>query len=78
MAWTSQSAMQQCQFGCGILKMMGPKIQDFLPRINIQGFFLKSVDELQFVKIAKIVLSKSIFDVKNQPYLKISEETIFL
>ena len=28
------------QFGCGILKMMGPKMQDFCPRINmLKGFF---------------------------------------
>ena len=31
------------QFSCGILKMVGPKKQDFWPRI-------KSVDELPFVK----------------------------
>ena len=32
----------QCQFGCGILKMVGPKKQEFWPRINIlKGFFLK-------------------------------------
>ena len=43
------------QFGCGILKMVGPKKQDFWPRINGSS------------KSAKIVLSKSIFDVKNQP-----------
>ena len=24
-----------CQFGCGILKMVGPKKQDFWPKINI-------------------------------------------
>ena len=27
----------QYQFGCGILKMVGPKEQDFWPKINIQG-----------------------------------------
>ena len=25
----------KCQFGCGILKMVGPKKQDFWPKINI-------------------------------------------
>ena len=25
----------QCQFGCGILKMVGPKMQAFWPRINM-------------------------------------------
>ena len=45
--------------------MAGPKKQDFWPRINIlKGFLFKSVDESS--KSAKIVLSKSIFDVKNQ------------
>ena len=52
LAWTSQSAMQQCQFGCGILKMMGPKIQDFCPRINmVKGIFSKqSYNEVWFFK----------------------------
>ena len=29
------------QFGCGILKMVGPKIQDFCPRIDMlkENFF---------------------------------------
>ena len=41
----------QCQFGCGISKMVGPKQQHFCPKINIpKGFFFKSVDELRFVK----------------------------
>ena len=32
------------QFGCGILKMVGPKMQDFLPRINkLKEFFLKTI-----------------------------------
>ena len=35
-----------CQFGCGILKMVGPKMQDFCPRINMhvknrRNFFKK-------------------------------------
>ena len=45
--------MTTVQLGCGILKMVGPKKQDFCPRINIlTGFFLqkKSVDDLRFVK----------------------------
>ena len=25
----------QCQFGCGILKIVGPKEQDFWPKIDI-------------------------------------------
>ena len=39
-------------FGCGILKMVGPKKQDLWPRINIlKGFKKKkTVDELWFVK----------------------------
>ena len=55
------------QFGCGISKMIGLKKQDFWPRINIlKGyFFLNSVD-YSSSKSAKIVLSKSIFNVKNQ------------
>ena len=33
--------MYQRQFGCGNLKMVGLKKQDFLPRINIlKGIFL--------------------------------------
>ena len=30
-----KSTMYQYQFGCGILKMVGPKKQKFWPRINI-------------------------------------------
>ena len=31
----------KCQFGCGILKMVGPKKQKFWPRINIlEGIFI--------------------------------------
>ena len=26
--------LYKCQFGCGILKMVGPKMQDFCPRID--------------------------------------------
>ena len=41
------------QFGCGILKMAGPKMQDFCPRINIcsnEIVLKQSCDELWFVK----------------------------
>ena len=32
------------QFGCGILKMVGPKMQDLCPRINVlKGIFLKTI-----------------------------------
>jgi hypothetical protein len=47
--------------------MVGPRKQDFWPRINIlKGIKTKFFDELQLSKSAKVVLSKSIFDVKNQ------------
>ena len=33
-----------CQFGCGILKRVGPKMQDFCPRINmLKGNFFKKI-----------------------------------
>ena len=56
------------QFSCGILEMVGPKKQDFWPRINILIGFLKKNPSMNYgsSKSAKIVLSKSIFDVKNQ------------
>ena len=49
-------------FGCGILKMVDPKMQDFYPRFNmLKAIFVKqSYDEL---KSSKIVLSKSILYV---------------
>ena len=47
------------QFGCGILKMVGPKMQDFCPKKEI-------VLKQSTSKSAKIVHSKSIFYVKNQ------------
>ena len=32
------------QFGCGILKMVGPIMQDFCPRINmLKGNFFKTI-----------------------------------
>ena len=52
---------------CGILKIVGPKKQDFWPRINIlKDFFLNPLMNYGSSKSAKIVLSKSIFEVKNQ------------
>ena len=33
-----------CQFGCGILKMVGPKMQDFCPRIDmLKGNCFKTI-----------------------------------
>ena len=56
----------QRQFGCGNSKMVGPKRQDFWPRVNIlKGFFLKQSMNYSSSKSTKIVLSKSIFDVKK-------------
>ena len=50
--------------------MMGPKKQDFWPRINIlEGFFLNPSMNYGSSKTTKIVLSKSIFYVKNRPIL---------
>ena len=49
--------------------MVGPKKQDFWPRINILKGNLKKENPLMNYgssKSAKIVFSKSIFDVKNQ------------
>ena len=53
---------------CGILKIVGPKKQDFWPRINIlkDFFFQNPLMNYGSSKSAKIVLSKSIFEVKNQ------------
>ena len=31
---SSRDLLEWCQFGCRILKMVGPKMQDFCPRIN--------------------------------------------
>jgi hypothetical protein len=53
----------RCQFGCGILKMVGPKMQDFCQRIDM----LKGNPLMNYglSKSAKILLSRSIFYVKN-------------
>ena len=33
-----------CQFGCGILKMVGPKMQDFCPRVDmLKGNCFKTI-----------------------------------
>jgi len=42
----------KCQFGCGTLKMVGPKIQDFFPIINMleEIVFKQSYDELWLIK----------------------------
>ena len=41
----------QGQFGCGILKMVGPKMQDFCPRINmLKGNFYKTILQLIMVR----------------------------
>ena len=53
------------KFRCGILKMVGPKKQDFWPKLK--GFFLNTSMNYGSSKSAKIVHSKSIFNVKNQP-----------
>ena len=73
--WSSQipdllSAGQMLgQFGCGILKMVGPKMQDFCPRINMLRMIFFSNNPMMnhgLSKSAVIVLSKSIFYVKNR------------
>ena len=47
--------------------MVGPKKQEFWPRINIlKGLFLNLSMNYGSSKSAKIVLSMSIFIVKNQ------------
>ena len=46
--------------------MVGPKKQDFWPRINIlKGFFYKSVDELRFIKKGQNCTFKVNFQCKN-------------
>ena len=44
------STVYQYQFGYGISKMVGPKMQDFWPRINMQDYFKKPCNELWFIK----------------------------
>ena len=47
--------------------MVGPKKQEFWPRIDIlKGFFKILLMNDSSTKSAEIVFSKSIFDVKNQ------------
>ena len=57
-----------CHLGCGISKTVGPKKQDFWPRINIIKRFLLKNPWMNYnlSKSANIILSKSIFDVKNK------------
>ena len=44
-----------CQFSCGILKMVGPKMQDFCPKINIlKGNVFKTI--LQLIMVCQKVL----------------------
>ena len=72
------------QFGCGILKMVGPKMQDFCPNMNmLKGFFKQSCNELWFIKkcrnctfkanflCQKLVLSKT-NEIKKKNHLRIS------
>ena len=60
----------QCQFGCGILKMVGPKMQDFAQESTCsKEIVLKQNNPAMNYgssKSAKIVLSKSILYVKNR------------
>jgi len=46
--------------------MVGPKEQEFWPRINILYIFFNSLMKKGSSKSAKIVLSNSISNVKNQ------------
>ena len=60
------SAKYKYQFGFGISKMVGPKKQDFWTRINIPTqskslYFMIII----YDSLTNIVLSKSIFFVKN-------------
>ena len=63
-----QTQVQQVptgQFGCGILKIVNPKMQEFCPRINLLKGKLFTMN-YGSSKSAEIVLSKSIFYFKNQ------------
>ena len=63
-----------CQFGCGILKMVAPKMQDFCQRINMLrgNFFKQSYDELWFVKKVSKLYFQSQFSMSkiNQIFSK--------
>ena len=53
------------------LKMVGPKKQDFRPRIDIlKGFFFKSVNELGFIKNCQNRTFKVIFQCQKSTDLK--------
>ena len=59
----------QCQFGCGTLKMVGPKMQDFAQESTCsKEIVLKQNNPAMnyaLSKSAKIILTKSIFYVKK-------------
>ena len=59
-----QQIMDKCQFGCGILKMVGPKMQDFCPRINMLKDFFNTILQLIMVcqKVPKSHFQMSKFD----------------
>ena len=86
-AGRGRGIVYQCQFGCEILKMVGPKMQDFCPRINkLKGFFFfKSCDDLRFVKKCRnctfrvnFLCQKSTEFFQKKFFLRISIlETIF-
>ena len=58
----------QCQFGCGILKMVDPKMLDFCPNQHAQRIFLNNpMMNYGSSKSAEIILSKinRFFQKKN-------------
>ena len=75
----------QCQFGCGILKIVGPKQQNFCPKINMlkvnfdTNYFeplmiLSSQQKLEFLKLIVLFLhyfwrQKAQIEWKKHPYL---------
>ena len=79
----------QCQFGCGILKMVGSKMQDFCPRINVlKGILLKKILRLMPVRqklgmvlenkvVQKLKLEKKVFYKKWSPKLIFLNEFFF-
>ena len=64
----------KCQFGCGILQMMDPKMQDFCPRINrLKGNCFKTI------LLSIMVHQKSMkFLQKNKSYKNINFGDNFL
>ena len=66
---TRHNLAYKYQFDCGILKMVGPKKARFLAKNqHTQGKSFSKNPSMNYgsSKSAKIVLSKSIFNVKNQ------------